>query len=59
MSEAVRLKHIWCAGCKEIQPALYEEMPGRDVSGKFKRPTDIICSECRLIIATLYDEPKS
>lgn len=45
---------IYCEGCGEIRPLVMDEMPGKDVSGKFSRPTDMMCGDCKLVIATTY-----
>jgi len=50
----VDLTHIYCELCG-IQEARFDEMGGTDVSKKFKDPTDIVCSKCHLVIATMYN----
>ena len=49
--------HIWCDNCEAIKPLMTDEMSGRDVRGEFEKPTDLICGECRLVIATTYSPP--
>jgi hypothetical protein len=50
--------HTWCDFCEDVRPILEAEMGGDDVSGKFTNATDLLCGECRLVIATTYT-PKS
>jgi hypothetical protein len=49
--------HAYCPVCEAIRPVVYDEMDGTDVSGKFVSPTDIVCTECKFIIATTYRLP--
>lgn len=48
------ISHAWCRNCDEIRPVRIDNMGGKDVSGKLFHPTDIVCNECDLIIATLF-----
>lgn len=48
--------HVWCNNCEEIQPAKLDVMSGTDRSGEFIKPTDLLCSKCFWIAATLYSK---
>lgn len=52
------LTHAWCLGCGSIEPVIIDRMDGKDVSGNFAAPTDVVCSVCRSVIATMYREAK-
>jgi hypothetical protein len=45
--------HAYCDTCSAIQPVIQESLTGPDTSGKFIGG-DLLCNECRSIIATLY-----
>jgi RNA recognition motif-containing protein len=45
--------HAYCDMCSAIQPVIQESLTGPDTSGKFIGG-DLLCNECRSIIATLY-----
>jgi hypothetical protein len=32
-------------------------MEGRDVTGQFEAPVDVVCDRCKFIVATFYREP--
>lgn len=48
--------HIYCNGCSSIEPLQIDEMPGTDTSGKFYHPTDLMCSTCKLVLKTVYQD---
>jgi hypothetical protein len=48
---------VWCENCRAVRPVLIEAHEGRDVTGTFEAPTDVVCSEGRLIVATFYRAP--
>lgn len=45
---------IWCSSCEAVRPILTDDMPGTDVTGQFHNPRDLVCGDCRLVIATTY-----
>lgn len=48
--------HIWCQNCRTVQPMKLDKMFGNDEAGKgFVNPTDLMCGECRYVIATTWD----
>ena len=47
------MSNFWCEACGEIRPTFFEGAHNIDVSGKFIGG-DIMCKECRFIIATAY-----
>lgn len=48
--------HIWCQNCKTVRPLKLDKMFGNDEQGKgFINPTDLMCGECRYVIATTWD----
>ena len=48
--------YIYCDQCETVKPLLKDEMPGKDVTGQFGKPTDFICADCRLVIATTFEK---
>lgn len=49
--------HIWCDACETVRPLVADKMYGNDAQGKgFINPTDLMCGECHLVIATTWDE---
>lgn len=57
MSEPIDSSHVWCDQCESIQPMLLAPMEGRDTTGQFSKPVDILCGTCHLVIATMYSKP--
>jgi hypothetical protein len=49
--------HVWCENCRASQPAIRHEMSGRDVTGQFEAPVDVVCDHCKYIVATFYRAP--
>jgi hypothetical protein len=47
--------HTYCEMCDAIQPVIQESLTDPDTSGKFLG-RDLLCNECRFVIATLYKE---
>ena len=47
--------HIWCKNCAAIKPMRIDELRGRDVTGAFDKPADIVCEDCAYLITTIYD----
>lgn len=45
-------KHIWCTECRIIQPLIRDYMPAD--AKNFHASTDLLCGECRFIIATVH-----
>lgn len=45
-------EHIWCDNCDEIRPLLRGYMPADERNDH--AATDLICSECHFLIATLH-----
>ena len=43
-----RFPLVWCGTCEKIQPMLFDEMPANSPAA------DIVCGECKSIIATLH-----
>jgi hypothetical protein len=58
MSEAQISDHIWCQNCASIQICLRDDLPGRDTTGCYEG-IDLVCDECRLIVATLWRLPQA
>ena len=46
--------HAHCDQCGTIRPFSIVDLPGDDVSGRFREASDLCCSDCGFIIATLY-----
>jgi hypothetical protein len=46
--------HAYCETCNAIRPVIQESLTGPDTSRKFIGG-DLLCNECRFIIATLYE----
>ena len=46
--------YIYCNFCADIVPLMRDRMTGTDASGKFIKPTDLMCSKCHYVIATVY-----
>jgi hypothetical protein len=51
--EALLPSHIWCDTCQKIQPTQLEPPDALDLGGKYLGG-DLLCAECRRIIATFY-----
>jgi hypothetical protein len=45
--------HAYCEMCDAIQPVTQESLTDPDTSGKLLGG-DLLCTECRFVIATLY-----
>ena len=52
MTDVSRFPFIWCDNCDGIQPVILDELPA-DYHNE--RPAlDLVCSRCKVIIATLH-----
>jgi hypothetical protein len=51
---SARYPLIWCALCKKNQPLLLIEMEADDNNDH--AAMDLMCSNCRLVIATLHEK---
>jgi hypothetical protein len=52
MDTLERFPRVWCDTCQKIQPMIFDVMRGND-----KNPhaaADIVCVECKSVIATLH-----
>jgi hypothetical protein len=50
-----RLEHfpyVWCDTCEKIQPMIFDVMPADDQNDH--DAADIVCNECKSIVATLH-----
>ncbi len=46
---------IYCPACEDITPIWIDDMePGIDTTGHFCHARDLMCGNCRLVIATTY-----
>lgn len=45
---------IWCDNCETIRPLKLAPMEGKDVTGQFAEPVDLLCTDCRFVIGTTY-----
>lgn len=46
---------IWCPTCEAIRPIWIDDHdPGIDVTGRFSHARDLVCGDCKLVIATTY-----
>lgn len=48
------ISHAWCDMCEAIKPIRIDNMGGKDVSGTFFHPTDLVCNDCDCVAATLF-----
>jgi hypothetical protein len=46
---------IWCRNCDSIQRLELGNLEGPDVTGRFIGGTDLLCGQCRFVIATTYE----
>ena len=49
-----KITHGWCSLCDGIRAILIDDMGGKDTTDTFYHPTDIVCSDCRSILCTLF-----
>jgi hypothetical protein len=47
-----RFPLVWCGTCEKIQPMLFDEMTANEKNDH--AAADIVCSECKSVIATLH-----
>ena len=47
-----RFPFVWCDTCEKIQPMTFDVMPAGDENEH--EAADIICNECKSVIATLH-----
>jgi hypothetical protein len=52
MDTLEHFSRIWCEACQQIQPLVFEVRRADDKGNEDS--ADIVCSECRSIIATLH-----
>jgi hypothetical protein len=48
--------HVYCPNCRDIHPAIFDALEGRDVTAQFEAPMDVVCDHCKFIVATFYRE---
>jgi hypothetical protein len=48
--------HVWCPNCDKLQPLILAPMKA-DARNDHDA-ADILCGECRFVIATLHAEPR-
>ena len=52
--------HVWCEVCQAIRPIKIDDMHADDATGHYTEASDLMCTACRLVIATLYlPKPKT
>jgi hypothetical protein len=52
--------HVWCEVCQTIRPIKIDDMHADDATGHHMEASDLICTVCGLVIATLYlPKPKT
>jgi len=49
--------NVWCPNCGKVQPMVFAPMKANDLNDH--DAADILCGECRFVIATLHAEPRS
>ena len=47
-----RFPRVWCATCDKVQPMIFDVMKANDKNDH--DAADIVCDECKSIIATLH-----
>jgi hypothetical protein len=47
-----RFPYVWCDTCGEIQPMIFDVLAANDKTDH--EVADIVCNECKSIIATLH-----
>lgn len=47
-----RFPFVWCDTCQKIQPMIFDVMPANDKTDH--DAADIVCDECKSVIATLH-----
>jgi ribosomal protein S27E len=52
MDVLARFSRVWCPSCNKTQPMLFDVMKANDKNDH--DTADIVCEECRSIIATLH-----
>jgi hypothetical protein len=52
MDVLARFPRVWCPTCNKAQPMLFDVMKANDKNDHYA--ADIVCNECKSIIATLH-----
>jgi hypothetical protein len=52
MDVLARFPRVWCPTCHKTQPMIFDVMKANDKNDH--DATDIVCAECKSIIATLH-----
>jgi ribosomal protein S27E len=52
MNVLARFPRVWCPTCNKTQPMIFDVMPADDKNDH--AAADIVCDECKSIIATLH-----
>jgi hypothetical protein len=47
-----RFPFVWCGTCEKVQPMIFDVLPADDKNDHACE--DIVCDECKSIIATLH-----
>jgi hypothetical protein len=48
--------NVWCPNCGKVQLMVFAPMKANDLNDH--DAADILCGECRFVIATLHAEPR-
>jgi hypothetical protein len=46
--------HVWCEVCHAIRPLKIDDMHADDTTGHYTEASDLTCTVCSSVIATLY-----
>jgi predicted RNA methylase len=49
--------NVWCPNCGKVQPMVFAPMKANDLNDH--DAADILCGECRFVIATLHAGPRT
>lgn len=55
MTDFTRYPNIWCSQCETVKPLVTDEMSADHLNDH--AAMDLMCSECRLVIATVHADP--
>ena len=49
--------NVWCPNCNKVQPMEFATMKANDRNDH--DAADILCGECKFVVATLHAEPRA
>jgi hypothetical protein len=49
-----KIDSVYCDNCETIRPAIFDHLGDKGNGNDFFHPTDIVCGDCKFVIATLF-----